>query len=43
MPLERFELPNRDGRRLAAVRDRPPGEPVAYPLFAHCFIRGKEP
>jgi hypothetical protein len=30
------------GLRLAAVLDRPPGEPVAYAPFAHCFTCGKD-
>jgi uncharacterized OsmC-like protein/alpha/beta superfamily hydrolase len=42
MALERFDFPNRDGLRLAAVLDRPHGEPVAYALFAHCFTCGKD-
>jgi uncharacterized OsmC-like protein/alpha/beta superfamily hydrolase len=42
MPLERFDFPNPDGLRLAALLDRPPGEPVAYALFAHCFTCGKD-
>jgi uncharacterized OsmC-like protein/alpha/beta superfamily hydrolase len=42
MALERFDFPNRDGLRLAALLDRPSGEPVAYALFAHCFTCGKD-
>ena len=41
MAVERFDFPNRDGLRLAAVLDRPPGEPIAFALFAHCFSCGK--
>jgi putative redox protein len=42
MPSERFEFPNSRGEKLAAVLDRPAGEPVAYALFAHCFTCGKD-
>jgi putative redox protein len=42
MPSERFEFPNARGEKLAAVLDRPAGEPVAYALFAHCFTCGKD-
>jgi putative redox protein len=42
MPLERFDFSNPDGLRLAALLDRPPGEPIAYALFAHCFTCGKD-
>jgi len=42
MALERFDFPNPDGLRLAALLDRPLGEPVAYALFAHCFTCGKD-
>jgi putative redox protein len=42
MPLERFDFPNPTGLRLAAVLDRPPEEPAAYALFAHCFTCGKD-
>ena len=42
MALERFDFPNSAGQRLAALIDRPPGEPAAYALFAHCFTCGKE-
>jgi putative redox protein len=37
----RFDFPNATGERLAAVLDRPAGEPAAYALFAHCFTCGK--
>src|SRR3954468_12417960 len=42
MPSERFEFPNARGEKLAAVLDRPVGEPTAYALFAHCFPCGKD-
>jgi alpha-beta hydrolase superfamily lysophospholipase len=42
MPIERFEFPNANGLRLAALLDRPPEEPAAYALFAHCFTCGKD-
>jgi uncharacterized OsmC-like protein/fermentation-respiration switch protein FrsA (DUF1100 family) len=42
MPAERFEFPNARGEHLAALLDRPPGEPVAFALFAHCFTCGKD-
>ena len=42
MPAERFDLPNAQGQKLAALLDRPPGEARAYALFAHCFTCGKD-
>src|SRR3954452_23971177 len=42
MPAERFDFPNATGQKLAALLDRPPGEPRAYALFAHCFTCGKD-
>ncbi|HEX8568425.1 MAG TPA: bifunctional alpha/beta hydrolase/OsmC family protein [Caulobacteraceae bacterium] len=42
MIVEKFEFPNARGESLAAVLDRPPGEPRAYALFAHCFTCGKD-
>ena len=42
MQSERFDFPNTRGERLAAVLDRPDGEPRAYALFAHCFTCGKD-
>jgi uncharacterized OsmC-like protein/alpha-beta hydrolase superfamily lysophospholipase len=42
MPTERFTFPNAQGERLAALLDRPAGEPSAYALFAHCFTCGKD-
>jgi uncharacterized OsmC-like protein/alpha-beta hydrolase superfamily lysophospholipase len=42
MPAERFDFPNAVGERLAALLDRPPGNPRAYALFAHCFTCGKD-
>src|SRR6476619_8079257 len=42
MAGERFDFPGAHGHRLAAVLDRPAGEPRAYALFAHCFTCGKD-
>jgi putative redox protein len=42
MSLERFEFASARGDRLAAILDRPVGEPMAYALFAHCFTCGKD-
>jgi len=42
MPAERFDFPNAQGQKLAALLDRPVGEPHAYALFAHCFTCGKD-
>jgi uncharacterized OsmC-like protein/alpha-beta hydrolase superfamily lysophospholipase len=42
MPAERIDFPNADGEMLAALLDRPAGEPTAYALFAHCFTCGKD-
>jgi uncharacterized OsmC-like protein/alpha-beta hydrolase superfamily lysophospholipase len=42
MPSERFEFANAKGHRLAALLDRPAGEPRATALFAHCFTCGKD-
>jgi uncharacterized OsmC-like protein/fermentation-respiration switch protein FrsA (DUF1100 family) len=42
MPSERFDFPNTQGQKLAALLDRPAGEPRAYALFAHCFTCGKD-
>ncbi|HEY7248154.1 MAG TPA: bifunctional alpha/beta hydrolase/OsmC family protein [Xanthobacteraceae bacterium] len=42
MPSERFEFSNAAGERLAALLDRPIGQPRAYALFAHCFTCGKD-
>lgn len=42
MPAERFDFPNAAGQNLAALLDRPAGEPTAYALFAHCFTCGKD-
>ena len=41
MPAERFDFPNANGEKLAAVLDLPAGTPRAYALFAHCFTCGK--
>jgi putative redox protein len=41
MPSERFDFPNANGEKLAAVLDLPDGPPRAYALFAHCFTCGK--
>jgi uncharacterized OsmC-like protein/alpha-beta hydrolase superfamily lysophospholipase len=42
MPAERFDFPNAQGQNLAALLDRPAGDPRAYALFAHCFTCGKD-
>src|SRR5919204_2165188 len=42
MPAERFDFANSQGQTLAALIDKPPGEPRAYALFAHCFTCGKD-
>src|SRR5262245_10136427 len=42
MPAERFDFRNASGQSLAALLDRPAGEPRAYALFAHCFTCGKD-
>jgi len=42
MPTERFDFPNANGQMLAALLERPVGEPAAYGLFAHCFTCGKD-
>src|SRR5437867_1991752 len=39
---ERFDFPNTAGELLAARLERPPQEPLAYALFAHCFTCGKD-
>src|SRR5262245_8685549 len=41
MPSERFDFPNANGEKLAAVLDLSEGKPRAYALFAHCFTCGK--
>jgi putative redox protein len=42
MRTDRFDFPNAQGQRLAALLDRPDAEPVACALFAHCFTCGKD-
>src|SRR3989441_418502 len=42
MVPERFDFPNAAGHLLAARLERPPQEPLAYALFAHCFTCGKD-
>jgi uncharacterized OsmC-like protein/alpha/beta superfamily hydrolase len=42
MRAERFDFPNARGQTLAALLQRPEGEPSAYALFAHCFTCGKD-
>src|SRR5262249_31043960 len=37
MPAERFDFPNSQGHKLAALLDRPDGPIRAVALFAHCF------
>src|SRR5271170_7465362 len=41
MPAERFDFPNAQGEKLAALLDRPDGPVRAVALFAHCFTCGK--
>src|ERR1700742_1446415 len=41
MPAERFDFPNSNGQKLAALLDRPDGPVRAVELFAHCFTCGK--
>ena len=41
MAFERLEFTSARGERLAAVLERPVGEPAAVALFAHCFTCGK--
>jgi putative redox protein len=41
MPAERFDFPNAQGHKLAALLDRPDGPARAVALFAHCFTCGK--
>jgi putative redox protein len=42
MRAERFDFPNAAGQTLAALLQRPAGEPAAFALFAHCFTCGKD-
>jgi len=42
MRAERFDFPNAAGQTLAALLERPAGEPAAFALFAHCFTCGKD-
>jgi uncharacterized OsmC-like protein/pimeloyl-ACP methyl ester carboxylesterase len=42
MPAEKFEFANAQGQTLAALLDKPAGEPRAWALFAHCFTCGKD-
>src|SRR5262249_44781444 len=42
MRAERFDFPNAHGQTLAALLERPAGEPAAFALFAHCFTCGKD-
>jgi uncharacterized OsmC-like protein/alpha/beta superfamily hydrolase len=42
MLAERFDFPNARGQTLAALLQRPPGEPASVALFAHCFTCGKD-
>jgi putative redox protein len=41
MRAERFDFPNAQGQKLAALLDRPDGPVRATALFAHCFTCGK--
>src|SRR5271170_2492344 len=42
MPAERFDFPNAQGEKLAALLDKPDGPTRAVALFAHCFTCGKD-
>src|SRR3712207_400277 len=42
MIVQKFDFPNAEGQRLAAVLDLPASKPRAYALFAHCFTCGKD-
>jgi putative redox protein len=42
MGAERLIFTNSEGKRLAALLNRPAGFPKAYALFAHCFTCGKD-
>src|SRR5215467_10463397 len=42
MRAERFDFPNARGETLAALLQRPAGQPAAFALFAHCFTCGKD-
>ena len=42
MRAERFDFPNARGETLAALLQRPVGQPAAFALFAHCFTCGKD-
>ena len=42
MQTERFDFPNASGQTLAALLERPVGEPVAFALLAQCFTCGKD-
>lgn len=39
---ERLDFPGHDGSRLAALLELPPGPPLAYAVFAHCFTCSKD-
>jgi putative redox protein len=41
MGAEKFDFPNNQGQKLAALLDRPEGPVRAVALFAHCFTCGK--
>ena len=40
--MQRFDFPNREGRLLQALLESPPGDAIAYAVFAHCFTCSKE-
>ena len=40
--IERITFPGSQGDELAARLDLPPGPPIAFALFAHCFTCGKD-
>jgi len=42
MPAASIRFPGTQGQELAAMLDAPPGAPLAYALFAHCFTCSKD-
>jgi hypothetical protein len=42
MPAERFDFTNAQGKKLAALLDRPDGPTHSVALFAHCFTCGQQ-
>jgi putative redox protein len=39
---ERFDFDNREGHALSGLLELPPGPPLAWALFAHCFTCSKD-